>query len=84
MNSIAWNGNSVIFTVGQSDFTDFTGSGFHVFGDDSGCWGAGRAGWSGGGRTVNADLSHSAIRPHVRNVPLNNHYSMLAATIQAG
>jgi len=35
MNSRAWTGNSVIFITW--DESDFTGSGFQGFGDDSGC-----------------------------------------------
>src|SRR5580704_4111155 len=35
MNSSAWTGNSVIFITW--DESDFTGSGFQMFGDDGGC-----------------------------------------------
>jgi phosphatidylinositol-3-phosphatase len=78
MNSTAWNGNSVIFITW--DESDFTGSGFQGFGDDSGCCDA-PAG-QGGGRTVMLTISHSDHSARTSNAAYN-HYSMLA-TIQDG
>ncbi len=55
MNSSAWNGNSVIFITW--DESDFTGSGFQGFGDDSGCCDS--VPGQGGGHVVTLTISHS-------------------------
>src|SRR5246127_5076308 len=78
MNSSAWTGNSVIFITW--DESDFTGSGFQGFGDDSGCCDA-PAG-QGGGRVVMLTISHSDHSARTSTVAYN-HYSMLA-TIEDG
>src|SRR6266699_3666644 len=78
MNSSAWTGNSVIFI--SWDESDFTGSGFQGFGDDSGCCDS-PAG-QGGGHVVTLTISHSDHSARTSNVAYN-HYSMLA-TIQGG
>nr|AWN00245.1 hypothetical protein [uncultured organism] len=78
MNSRAWTGNSVIFITW--DESDFTGSGFQGFGDDSGCCDS-PAG-AGGGHVVTLTISHSDHSARTSNVAYN-HYSMLA-TIEGG
>ncbi|HEU5370054.1 MAG TPA: alkaline phosphatase family protein [Ktedonobacterales bacterium] len=78
MNSPAWTGNSVIFITW--DESDFTGSGFQGFGDDSGCCDA--VPGNGGGRVVTLVISHSDHAPRTSGVAYN-HYSMLA-TIEDG
>jgi phospholipase C len=78
MSSRAWTGNSVIFTTW--DESDFTGSGFEGFGDDSGCCDS-PAG-QGGGHVVTLVISHSNHSPATSDVA-GNHYSMLA-TIEDG
>jgi hypothetical protein len=78
MNSSAWTGNSVIIITW--DESDFTGSGFQGFGDDSGCCDA-PAG-QGGGRVAMIAISHSDHSARTSSVAYN-HYSMLA-TIQDG
>jgi hypothetical protein len=77
-SSRAWTGNSVIFITW--DESDFTGSGFQGFGDDSGCCDS-PAG-QGGGRVVTLVISHSNHSPATSAVAFN-HYSMLA-TIEGG
>jgi len=78
MNSSAWTGNSVIFI--SWDESDFTGSGFQGFGDDSGCCDS--VPGQGGGHVVTLTISHSDHSARTSNVAYN-HYSMLA-TIQGG
>jgi hypothetical protein len=78
MSSRAWTGNSVIFITW--DESDFTGSGFQGFGDDSGCCDS-PAG-QGGGHVVTLTISHSNHSPATSDVAFN-HYSMLA-TIEDG
>ena len=78
MNSSAWTGNSVIFITW--DESDFTGSGFHQFGDDSGCCDS--VAGQGGGHVVMITISHSDNAPRTSSVPYN-HQSMLA-TIEDG
>ena len=78
MSSPAWTGNSVILV--SWDESDFTGSGFNGFGDDSGCCDA-LAG-KGGGHVVTLVISHSNHSPATSSVAYN-HYSMLR-TIQDG
>ena len=78
MNSSAWNGNSVIFITW--DESDFTGSGFNGFGDDSGCCDA--VPGKGGGHVVTITISHSDHSARTSDTA-SNHYSMLA-TIQEG
>jgi phosphatidylinositol-3-phosphatase len=78
MNSSAWTGNSVIFITW--DESDFTGSGFQGFGDDSGCCDAPTG--QGGGRVVMITISHSDHSARTSSVAYN-HYSMLA-TIEDG
>jgi len=73
MNSSAWTGNSVIFI--SWDESDFTGSGFQGFGDDSGCCDS-PAG-QGGGHVVTLTISHSDHSARTSNVAYN-HYSMLS------
>jgi phospholipase C len=77
-NSRAWTGNSVIFIAW--DESDFTGSGFGGFGDDSGCCDS--VAGQGGGHVVMMTISHSAQSPRTSNIAYN-HQSMLA-TIQDG
>ena len=77
-NSRAWTGNSVIFIAW--DESDFTGSGFGGFGDDSGCCDS--VVGQGGGHVVMLTISHSAQSPRTSNIAYN-HQSMLA-TIQDG
>jgi phospholipase C len=77
-NSRAWTGNSVIFIAW--DESDFTGSGFGGFGDDSGCCDS--VAGQGGGHVVMLTISHSAQSPRTSNIAYN-HQSMLA-TIQDG
>jgi phosphatidylinositol-3-phosphatase len=78
MASPAWNGNSAIFVMW--DESDFTGSGFHGFGDDSGCCDA--IPGAGGGHVVSLVISHSN-HSAVTSAVSYNHYSLLA-TIQDG
>lgn len=78
MNSSAWNGNSVIFIAW--DESDFTGSGFNGFGDDSGCCDA--VPGQGGGHVVAIAISHSDHSARTSDTAFN-HYSILA-TIQEG
>jgi phosphatidylinositol-3-phosphatase len=78
MNSQAWNGNSVIFIAW--DESDFTGSGFNGFGDDSGCCDS--VPGQGGGHVVTITISHSDHSHRTSNVAYN-HQSMLA-TIEDG
>ena len=78
MSSRAWTGNSVIFITW--DESDFTGSGFQGFGDDSGCCDS--VAGQGGGHVVTLAISHSNHAPATSDVAYN-HYSMLA-TIQDG
>jgi phosphatidylinositol-3-phosphatase len=78
MNSRAWNGNSVIFIAW--DESDFTGSGFQGFGDDSGCCNS--VPGQGGGHVLAITISHSDHSSRTSNVAYN-HYSMLA-TIEGG
>jgi phosphatidylinositol-3-phosphatase len=78
MNSRAWTGNSVIFITW--DESDFTGSGFQGFGDDSGCCDS--VPGLGGGHVVTLTISHSDHSARTSNVAYN-HYSMLA-TIEGG
>jgi len=75
MSSRAWTGNSVIFITW--DESDFTGSGFQGFGDDSGCCDSPSG--QGGGQVVTLTISHSNNSPTISNVAYN-HYSMLATT----
>jgi len=77
-NSPGWTGNSVIFVAW--DESDFTGSGFGGFGDDSGCCDS--VAGQGGGHVVMITISHSDQSPRTSNVAYN-HQSMLA-TIQDG
>jgi phospholipase C len=77
-NSRAWIGNSVIFIAW--DESDFTGSGFGGFGDDSGCCDS--VAGQGGGHVVMLTISRSAQSPRTSNIAYN-HQSMLA-TIQDG
>jgi phosphatidylinositol-3-phosphatase len=78
MNSQAWTGNSVIFIAW--DESDFTGSGFNGFGDDSGCCDS--VPGQGGGHVVTITISHSDHSPRSSSVAYN-HQSMLA-TIEDG
>ncbi len=78
MSSAAWTGNSIIFIAW--DESDFTGSGFNGFGDDSGCCDS--IPGEGGGHVVTLTISHSDHSPRTSNIAYN-HYSMLA-TIQDG
>ena len=76
MASPAWNGNSAIFI--QWDESDFTGSGFQGFGDDSGCCDA--IAGAGGGHVVSLVISHSNHAATTSNVAYN-HYSMLSTIL---
>src|ERR1700674_38899 len=78
MNSRAWTGNSVIFITW--DESDFTGSGFQGFGDDSGCCDS--LPGQGGGHVVTLVISKSVRRARTSD-DAANHYSMLA-TIEDG
>jgi phospholipase C len=78
MNSSAWTGNSIIFITW--DESDFTGSGFNGFGDDSGCCDS--IAGEGGGHVMTITISHSDHSPRTSKVAYN-HYSMLE-TIQDG
>jgi phosphatidylinositol-3-phosphatase len=78
MNSQAWTGNSVIFIAW--DESDFTGSGFNGFGDDSGCCDS--VPGQGGGHVVTITISHSD-HSHRSSSVAYNHQSMLA-TIEDG
>jgi hypothetical protein len=77
-HSKAWTGNSVIFIAW--DESDFTGSGFNGFGDDSGCCDS--VPGQGGGRVVMIAITSHSDDPRTSSVPYN-HQSMLA-TIQDG
>ena len=76
MASPAWTGNSAIFI--QWDESDFTGSGFQGFGDDSGCCDA--IPGAGGGHVVSIVISHSDHAARTSNVAYN-HYSMLSTIL---
>ncbi|HKV87839.1 MAG TPA: alkaline phosphatase family protein [Candidatus Dormibacteraeota bacterium] len=78
MASPAWGGNSAIFVMW--DESDFTGSGFGGFGDDSGCCDS--VAGQGGGHVASLVISHSNHAAVSSNVPYN-HISMLA-TIEGG
>jgi phospholipase C len=78
MSSSAWTGNSAIFIAW--DESDFTGSGFQGFGDDTGCCDA--IPGKGGGHVVTLVISHSNHSAVTSSVPYN-HYSLLR-TIQDG
>jgi len=78
MSSPAWTGNSVIFIAW--DESDFTGSGFQGFGDDTGCCDA--IPTKGGGHVVTLVISHSNHSAVTSGVSYN-HYSLLR-TIQDG
>jgi Phosphoesterase family. len=78
MSSSAWTGNSAIFIAW--DESDFTGSGFGGFGDDSGCCDS--VAGQGGGHVVTLVISHSDHAARTSGVAYN-HYSMLR-TIQDG
>jgi hypothetical protein len=78
MASPAWTGNSAIFVMW--DESDFTGTGFGGFGDDSGCCDS--VAGQGGGHVVSLVISHSN-HSHVTSAVSYNHYSLLA-TIQDG
>jgi phosphatidylinositol-3-phosphatase len=78
MHSPAWTGNSVIFITW--DESDFTGSGFNGFGDDSGCCDS--VPNQGGGHVVTITISHSDHSPRSSNVAYNHH--SILATIQDG
>jgi phospholipase C len=78
MSSSAWKGNSQIFIMW--DESDFTGSGFGGFGDDSGCCDS--VAGQGGGHVVSLVISHSGDDGRTSHVAYN-HYSMLR-TIQDG
>jgi phosphatidylinositol-3-phosphatase len=76
MASPAWNGNSAIFVMW--DESDFTGSGFNGFGDDSGCCDA--IPGAGGGHVVSLVISHSN-HSAVTSAVSYNHYSLLATIL---
>ena len=78
MASSAWTGNSAIFIAW--DESDFTGSGFGGFGDDSGCCDS--VAGQGGGHVVTLVISHSDHAARTSSVSYN-HYSLLR-TIQDG
>ncbi len=78
MNSSAWTGNSAIFIAW--DESDFTGTGFGGFGDDSGCCNS--VAGQGGGHVVTLVISHSDHAARTSSVSYN-HYSLLR-TIQDG
>src|ERR1700675_925000 len=78
MKSQAWTGHSVIFIAW--DESDFTGSGFNGFGDDSGCCDS--VPGQGGGHVVTITVSHSDHSHRTSNVAYN-HQSLLA-TIEDG
>jgi len=78
MNSSAWTGNSAIFIAW--DESDFTGTGFGGFGDDSGCCDS--VAGQGGGHVVTLVISHSDHAARTSSVSYN-HYSLLR-TIQDG
>ncbi len=78
MASSAWTGNSAIFIAW--DESDFTGTGFGGFGDDSGCCGS--VAGKGGGHVVTLVISHSDHAARTSSVSYN-HYSLLR-TIQDG
>jgi len=77
-HSKAWTGNSVIFIVW--DESDYTGSGFNGFGDDSGCCDS--VPGQGGGHVVAITITHADDGPRTSSVAYN-HQSMLA-TIEDG
>ena len=76
MASPAWTGNSAIFI--QWDESDFTGSGFQGFGDDSGCCDA--IPGAGGGHVVSLVISHSNHTATTSAVAYN-HYSLLSTIL---
>ncbi len=78
MASSAWTGNSAIFIAW--DESDFTGTGFGGFGDDSGCCDS--VAGKGGGHVVTLVISHSDHAARTSSVSYN-HYSLLR-TIQDG
>ena len=78
MSSSAWTGNSAIFI--SWDESDFTGGGFHGFGDVSGCCDS--VAGQGGGHVVTLVISHSDHAARTSSVAYN-HYSLLR-TIQDG
>lgn len=78
LHSKAWTGNSVIFIAW--DESDFTGSGFNGFGDDSGCCDS--IPGEGGGHVVMITMTHADDSHRTSNVAYN-HQSMLA-TIEEG
>jgi phospholipase C len=78
MSSSAWKGNSQIFIMW--DESDYTGSGFGGFGDDSGCCDS--VAGQGGGHVVSLVISHSGDDGRTSHVAYN-HYSLLR-TIQDG
>jgi hypothetical protein len=78
MDSSAWTGNSAIFIAW--DESDFTGTGFGGFGDDSGCCDS--VAGKGGGHVVTLVISHSDHAARTSSVSYN-HYSLLR-TIQDG
>jgi phospholipase C len=78
MSSSAWKGNSAIFVMW--DESEFTGSGFQLFGDDSGCCDS--VVGQGGGHVVALVISHSN-HSAVQSGVSYNHYSVLR-TIQDG
>lgn len=78
MASSAWTGNSAIFIAW--DESDFTGTNFMGFGDDSGCCDS--IANKGGGHVVTLVISHSDHAARTSSVSYN-HYSLLR-TIQDG
>ena len=76
MSSRAWTGNSAIFIAW--DESDFTGSGFNGFGDDSGCCDS--VAGQGGGHVVSLVIQRHQDDPRTSNDSFN-HYSLLR-TIQ--
>jgi phospholipase C len=78
MSSSAWTGNSAIFIMW--DESEFTNSGFQLFGDDSGCCDS--VAGQGGGHVIALVISHSNHSSATSAVSYN-HYSVLR-TIQDG
>lgn len=72
-NSRAWTENSVIFIAW--DESDYTGTGFQGFGDDSGCCDS--VAGQGGGHVVAITITHSDDSNRTSNVAYN-HQSVLA------
>ena len=77
MSSRAWTGNSAIFIAW--DESDFTGTGFNGFGDDSGCCDSVTG--QGGGHVVSLVITRGQDDPMTSSVAYN-HYSILR-TIEA-